>query len=236
MGLDSQHEKHHSFSFLYTHGPADGQGHSRLSNNKCKVYSMGDDQISSFFFLFLRLNTNSLWLFRNAKWKPLGVRCFYEKKTHQTNLFSYLNDLVNQGNTRDTVCLDFSQELTKGQDTKLLEATERFVSSWLNNSTREGDGKTESKWCRTPSGRVHFKNKVNESEGFMFLNCEDGTDYSLGDLFCCCLFIFNWRTTALQCCVSFCWAMKWISCKYTCVFSLLDLPPTPPPSHPFRSH
>lgn len=66
------------------------------------------------------------------------------KRHTKLTLFSYLNHLVNQGNTRDTVCLDFSQELTKGQDTELLEATERFVSSWLSTSTREGDGKTES--------------------------------------------------------------------------------------------
>ena len=52
MGLDSQHEKHHSFSFLYTHGPADGQGHSRFSDNKRKVYSLADDQISFFLFFF----------------------------------------------------------------------------------------------------------------------------------------------------------------------------------------
>ena len=46
------------------------------------------------------------------------------RKIHtKLTLFCYLNDLVNQGNTRDTVCLDFSQELTKRQDTKLLEAT-----------------------------------------------------------------------------------------------------------------
>ena len=39
-------------------------------------------------------------------------------------------------------------------------------------------------------------------------------------------FIFNWRITALQHCVSFCHTSTWISHRYTHVSSLLNLPPT----------
>ena len=40
-------------------------------------------------------------------------------------------------------------------------------------------------------------------------------------------FSFNWRITALQCCVGFCCTSSWTSCKCTYVPSLLKLPPTP---------
>ena len=43
--------------------------------------------------------------------------------------------------------------------------------------------------------------------------------------------IFNWRITALQCCVGFCHPTMWISRKYTCISSFLSLPPTTVP-HP----
>ena len=47
------------------------------------------------------------------------------------------------------------------------------------------------------------------------------------------LFIFNWPITALQYCVGFCHTSTWINHRYTCVPSLLNLPPSTP-SHPAR--
>ena len=41
----------------------------------------------------------------------------------------------------------------------------------------------------------------------------------------------NWSKIALQCCVSFWCTVKWISYMYTYIPSLLDLPPTPHPTH-----
>ena len=45
-----------------------------------------------------------------------------------------------------------------------------------------------------------------------------------------CVFVlfFYWDIVVLQCCVSFCYTMKWISCMYTYIPSLLDFPPTTP--------
>ena len=45
-------------------------------------------------------------------------------------------------------------------------------------------------------------------------------------------FIFNWRITVLQFCVGFCQTSAWISHRYTCVSSFLNLPLTPSPAHP----
>ena len=45
-------------------------------------------------------------------------------------------------------------------------------------------------------------------------------------------FIFNWRITALQCCVGFCHMTTWISHQYTYVPSFLNLPPNCPHSIP----
>ena len=51
----------------------------------------------------------------------------------------------------------------------------------------------------------------------------------------CCVcegfFFFFLSIGTLQCCVSFCSTMKWISYLYTCIPSLFQLPP----SHPFTS-
>ena len=49
-------------------------------------------------------------------------------------------------------------------------------------------------------------------------------------------FIFNWRIIALSCCIGFCSTTAWISYKYTCISSLLSLPPTPPHLTPLGHH
>ena len=49
-------------------------------------------------------------------------------------------------------------------------------------------------------------------------------------------FFFNWGIVALQCCVSFCYTMNWISYMYTYIPSLLDLPPTPTPNPTHLGH
>ena len=53
------------------------------------------------------------------------------------------------------------------------------------------------------------------------------------------VFIFNWKIIALQSCIGFCHVSTWISHRYMCVFSLLNLPPTShpiPPLYIFTQH
>ena len=50
-------------------------------------------------------------------------------------------------------------------------------------------------------------------------------------------FFLNWSLTALQCCINFCYMMKWISSIYTYIPSLSDLPiPTPLSHHRWAHH
>ena len=51
---------------------------------------------------------------------------------------------------------------------------------------------------------------------------------------CFHLFLFNWRITALQCCVGFCHTSAWTSHMYACFPSLLNIALTSHPSHPSR--
>ena len=56
------------------------------------------------------------------------------------------------------------------------------------------------------------------------------TGWDLMDQGCLCIdnflkkFVFNWRIIALQCCIGFLCTTVWISCKYTCIPSFLNLP------------
>ena len=45
---------------------------------------------------------------------------------------------------------------------------------------------------------------------------------------------FKWKIITLQYCNSFCHTSVWISCRYTCVPSILKSLPPPSPPHPFR--
>ena len=50
-------------------------------------------------------------------------------------------------------------------------------------------------------------------------------------------FFLNWSLIAIQCCINFCYTMKWISYMYTYIPSLLDLPiPTPLSHHRWAHH
>lgn len=79
--------------------------------------------------------------------------CLWEK--HTKTLFSYLNDLVNHGNTIDTECLDFSQELTKGSHDIVVAKT---ANCWRLRSILLVAG-----WV-TPSKSVIKRLKVTEGE------------------------------------------------------------------------
>lgn len=189
MGYDPQYEKLTVLEFktFYTLGAQQTIRHIADSPIIVEVYWLLK-RWSAFICLivFLRLKTNSLWLFRNAKWKSLGVICVYEKKTHQTNFillsqcfsepwkyYGYRESGFQLGNWQDALMiLSWPRCLT------VLHATGSFVRNWLSNPTKECDQKTESNWgrglWRMPQGFVHFKNNLSEPEELMFLKCEDG--------------------------------------------------------------
>ena len=70
-------------------------------------------------------------------------------------------------------------------------------------------------WTRTPCvGSAESWIAGHESQTYVFL------------FFLKYLFIFSWKTIALQYCVDFCHTSRWISRRYTYVPSLLNFPPT----------
>ena len=75
----------------------------------------------------------------------------------------------------------------------------------------------------------HQSGTINTSDESMLTHCYHCS------LHWTSFFLKNWSMISLQGCVSLCGTMDSISYSYRYIPSLLDLSPTPPPSHPSRS-
>ena len=103
-----------------------------------------------------------------------------------------------------------------GKETRLGRDLQAFTMWCVSNHMP----KWGSRWQREFRGRSELHQEVG-----LELDFEGWVGY----------FFFTCSIFALQCCVSFCCTITWISYMYTYILSLLGLPPSPPPPHSSRS-